>query len=148
MSGAALVRPCIAALASIVESTGARMTTSRLFPVVTPGNAEEMRQHAAKLFERDLEIAEQEAKSLAVIAVKHCMYYRKPLTFGYGLVFSVISHYRGDWLEEGKYGRKAVEEYRAKRGFGESDVPYLAVGAFDMASGEFPRAKRRGKASQ
>ena len=117
-----------------------------MYPVVTPGNAEEMRQAAVRLFVRDLEITEEQARGLAVVAVKHCMYYRKPLSYGYGLVFSVISHFRGDWLEEGKYGRKAVEEYRAKKGFGESDVPYLAVGSFDVASGEFPRTKRRRKA--
>lgn len=124
------------------------MPKEHLYAVITAGNAEEARLTAAHIFERDLEISEAQAKSLAVLAVKYCWYHRKPLSFGYGLVYSVISHFQGDYEPEGRFSRERVEEYRAKHEHSAEDVEYLAIGNYDVASGSFPAPKRRRKAAK
>lgn len=121
------------------------MPKEQLYAVVTNGTAEAARLTAAHIFERDLEISAAQAASLAVIAVKYCLYHRKPLSFGYGLVYSVISHYQGDYEPEGRFSREKVEEYRAKHAHSAADVPYLAAGNYDAALGKFPEPKKRKK---
>lgn len=82
---------------------------SKMYPIVTAKTADASAAQAAAYFKRELEVVDSIAESLATIAVKYCWHHKRPLTFGLQLVYSVVSHYRGDWEPEGKYGRANVE---------------------------------------